>query len=305
MKLDENKKESISFDSTNLFSSEIRKIPVLTSAEEKDLVLKMNNGDKLAREKLIKHNLRLVKSIANRYQGRGLDLSDLIQEGVIGLIKAIDEFDAKKECKISTYATWWIRDAINKAIRENSKIEKVTTYAQINIEKLKKAISDLAIELKRRPTTAEIAKKMQIPEKKVEELIMLNQDYFSVNTKVGDENKDEFMDILESKYKLPEEEFISHELSDKIRNLFDECNLNEREKMVLSSICGLNKDNIVVKQVTIAEKLGISRSRVNRIKEKALKKIRLSDNALELTMYSEYPSKSLRYLKEYKENYKK
>ena len=178
-------------DSVRLYLREIGKIPLLTPEEEQDLALKIVEGNKKAKDKMVEANMRLVVSIAKRYSGRGLDLLDLIQEGNTGLLRAVEKFDPDKGFKFSTYATWWIRQAITRAIADQARTIRIPVHMVETINKVLRTTRKLTTELNREPTTEEIAKELDMDADKVEYVMRIKQDIASLDASVGRDGDDE------------------------------------------------------------------------------------------------------------------
>ena len=216
-------------DPVRMYLKEIGKISLLSQDEELKISKRVEEGDEEAKRLLAESNLRLVVSIAKRYVGRNLSFLDLIQEGNIGLMKAVDKFDASKGYKFSTYATWWIRQAITRAIADQAKTIRVPVHMVETINKLKRIQRQLTLELNREPTEEEIAKKMGTTEEKVREIFKISQDPLSLETPIGEEDDSHLGDFLKDESSMsPEEYAINEVLKDEIEEVV--CTLTPREE---------------------------------------------------------------------------
>ncbi|MCM8779894.1 MAG: sigma-70 family RNA polymerase sigma factor [Candidatus Omnitrophica bacterium] len=260
-------------DIIRAYLKDIRKAPLLTPEEEIELSKKVKKGDKTAWQRMIQANLRLVVSIAKKYAHLGVPLMDLIEEGNVGLMKAIKKFNPKRGFRFSTYAAWWIRQSISRAVSEQGKMIRVPAYMQELIGKWKKANEALTQKLKRAPNNKEIAKKMKVSEEVVERIIAwLATKTSSLDAPIGEEGESGVMDLIEDeKAVLPDAE-IEHSLDkERIRALLDI--MSPREKIVLDMRFGLN-DGKTHTLAEVSKRLGVSRERVRQLEEAALKKIR-------------------------------
>ena len=199
-------------DPVRMYLKEIGKISLLSLDEELALSKRVEEGDEEAKRLLAESNLRLVVSIAKRYVGRNLSFLDLIQEGNIGLMKAVDKFDASKGYKFSTYATWWIRQAITRAIADQAKTIRVPVHMVETINKLKRIQRQMTLELNREPTEAELAKKMNTTEEKVREIFKISQDPLSLETPIGEEDDSHLGDFLKDESSMSPEEYAINEV---------------------------------------------------------------------------------------------
>ena len=287
-------------DNIKAYLKEIGEIDLLSDEDERDLAKKVANGDTNAREKFIESNLKLVVFIAKRYVGRGLPFLDLIQEGNIGLMTAVDRYDAKKGYKFSTYATWWIRQAITRAIADKGRNVRLPVYLSQNLMLYRKTITDLQKRLNRQPTIEEIAKEMKVSIPKVIELYKLQSDTISINSMVGDDGDTELEHFIPGSDVSPEDIVIEGTLQSQVRKMLQECNLSEREKEVLVLRYGFN-DRAPMTLEKVGKKYGISRERVRQIEEKALVKIRRSRHIKELAVYMQQPDESLANIEKFRE----
>src|SRR5574344_1653903 len=219
-------------DPVRMYLKEIGRIPLLTSEQEMDYSVKAAQGDEDAKRILAESNLRLVVSIAKRYVGRGLLFLDLIQEGNIGLMKAVDKFDYDKGYKFSTYATWWIRQAITRALADQARTIRVPVHMVETINKMARIQRQLTLELNREPTEQEVAKKMGVSIDKVREVLKISQEPVSLETPIGEEDDSHLGDFIKDERSMSPEEYTIHEvLKDEISDVL--LTLTEREEQVL------------------------------------------------------------------------
>ena len=263
-----------STDPVKAYLRDIAKIPLLSVEKERELALKIEQGDSNARSLFVESNLRLVVSVAKRYCNRGVPFLDLIQEGNIGLMKAIDKYDVKREIKFSTYAVWWIRQAIERAITDKSRNIRLPVHLYEKIGAYKKTVAKLEDKLNRQPTTNEIAKEMGLTISQVTNLNKLQTDTVSINTLIGDKDT-ELENFIPAFEKTPEDIVINKTLRTQIWKELDNCNLKAREKNVLKLRTGyIDGEPKTLEQ--ISKEYGITRERVRQIEAKALEKIRKS-----------------------------
>ena len=270
-------------DPVRMYLKEIGKISLLSLDEELALSKRVEEGDEEAKRLLAESNLRLVVSIAKRYVGRGLLFLDLIQEGNIGLMKAVDKFDASKGYKFSTYATWWIRQAITRAIADQAKTIRVPVHMVETINKLKRIQRQMTLELNREPTEAELAKKMNTTEEKVREIFKISQDPLSLETPIGEEDDSHLGDFLKDESSMsPEEYAINEVLKDEIEEVL--CTLTPREEEVLKLRFGL-KGGTCHTLEEVGNMFGVTRERIRQIEAKALRKLRHPSRSRKLKDY--------------------
>ena len=270
-------------DPVRMYLKEIGKISLLSQDEELKISKRVEEGDEEAKRLLAESNLRLVVSIAKRYVGRNLSFLDLIQEGNIGLMKAVDKFDASKGYKFSTYATWWIRQAITRAIADQAKTIRVPVHMVETINKLKRIQRQLTLELNREPTEEEIAKKMGTTEEKVREIFKISQDPLSLETPIGEEDDSHLGDFLKDESSMsPEEYAINEVLKDEIEEVL--CTLTPREEEVLKLRFGL-KGGTCHTLEEVGNMFGVTRERIRQIEAKALRKLRHPSRSRKLKDY--------------------
>jgi RNA polymerase primary sigma factor len=270
-------------DPVRMYLKEIGRVPLLSPEEEVSLAKRMEQGDEEAKRKLAEANLRLVVSIAKRYVGRGMLFLDLIQEGNLGLIKAVEKFDFRKGFKFSTYATWWIRQAITRAIADQARTIRIPVHMVETINKLIRVSRQLLQELGREPTPDEIAKEMNITEEKVREIMKIAQEPVSLETPIGEEEDSHLGDFIEDhEAKAPAEE-ASYTL---LREQLDEVlkTLTDREQKVLRLRFGLD-DGRARTLEEVGQKFGVTRERIRQIEAKTLRKLRHPSRSKKLKDY--------------------
>jgi RNA polymerase primary sigma factor len=256
------------------YLKEVRTIPLLTAEQEISLNKKVRRGDEYARKAMIQANLRLVINIAKRYMHLGIPLLDLIEEGNLGLMKAVDKFDHRKGFRFSTYAAWWIKQGITRSISEQGKLIRVPVYMNDLIAKWKKKREQLSQKLKRVPSNEDIAKRLKLSKDKVEQInFWLSTTTSSLEAPIGDESESQISDLIEDQTAQAPDAHIEHFLDkERVRNLLGIV-IGKREREILDMRFGLADS----KQHTLAEvakKLGVSRERIRQIEESALKKLR-------------------------------
>lgn len=276
--------DDVSDDSVRLYLREIGKIPLLTAAEELDLAHKVVAGDKRSKDKMAEANMRLVVSIAKRYVGRGLDLLDLIQEGNTGLLRAVEKFDPDKGFKFSTYATWWIRQAITRAIADQARTIRIPVHMVETINKLLRTQRRLTQELNREPTNEEIAKEMEIEVEKVEHIMKIKQDIHSLDQSVRDDEEDSVLgDFVEDEDTVsPEESAANQLLKEQVKDLLG--SLSEREQKIIRLRFGL-EDGKSHTLEEVGQEFSVTRERIRQIEAKALAKLRKHKDSKRLLDY--------------------
>ena len=279
-------------DATKMYLHEIQGKPLLTYEEEKTLFIKYNNGDEFAKNELIERNLRLVVSIAKKYTYSGLPLLDLIQDGNIGLIKAIEAFDVTKGFKLSTYATWWIRQGIERGIQNKSRNIRLPVHVYEKVKKYQNVYDELKLKNNQEPSVEEIAKKLKVKESYVLEMQDYKKDTVSMSSIVGDEEDTELGDFIPDKGVSTESTIINLTLKKEIMQLFENCNLKKREIEVLIYRFGLDENEpLTLEQV--GKIYNLTRERIRQIEKKAIHKIRKSKYIKSFALYTNNPSESL------------
>lgn len=274
---------AMSDDPVKLYLKEIGSYPLLSIAEEIELAKKIEQGDNIAKQTLAESNLRLVVSIAKRYVGRGLSFLDLIQEGNLGLIKAVDKFDYTKGYKFSTYATWWIRQAITRSIADQSRTIRIPVHMSEVINKTYRVSRNLLQELGREPTEQELSDAMNLPIEKVREILKVSADPISLDTPIGEEDDSHLGDFIKDDSIVgPEDAAAYSVLQDQISKLLD--TLTEREQRVLILRFGL-KDGRTRTLEEVGKEFNVTRERIRQIEAKALRKLRHPSRARMLKGY--------------------
>ena len=270
-------------DPVRMYLKEIGKIPLLKPHEEIEYAKRMMEGDEVAKQRLVEANLRLVVSIAKRYVGRGMLFLDLIQEGNLGLIKAVEKFDYERGFKFSTYATWWIRQAITRAIADQARTIRIPVHMVETINKLIRVSRQLLQELGRDPKPEEIAKEMDMSEEKVREIMKIAQDPVSLETPIGEEEDSHLGDFIPDEDALAPAEAAAYSLlKDQIEEVLG--SLNEREQNVLKLRCGL-EDGRARTLEEVGKEFDVTRERIRQIEAKALRKLRHPSRSKKLRDY--------------------
>lgn len=267
-------------DPVRMYLKEIGRISLLSSDEELELSVRIANGDEDAKNILAESNLRLVVSIAKRYVGRGLLFLDLIQEGNIGLMKAVEKFDYGKGYKFSTYATWWIRQAITRALADQARTIRVPVHMVETINKMARVQRQMTLELNREPSEEELAEKMGITVDKVREVMKISQDPVSLDTPIGEEDDSHLGDFIKDERSMSPEEYATNEiLKEEIKNVL--MTLQDREQEVLELRFGL-VDGTSHTLEEVGKKFNVTRERIRQIEAKALRKLRHPSRAKKL-----------------------
>ena len=273
-------------DTVRLYLREIGKLPLLKPEEEHELAMKILKGDKKAKNKMVESNMRLVVSIAKRYSGRGLDLLDLIQEGNTGLLRAVEKFDPDKGFKFSTYATWWIRQAITRAIADQARTIRIPVHMVETINKVLRATRKLTNELNREPTTDEIAKEIGMEPEKVDYVMKIKQDIASLDATVGKDGDDEdsvLGDFVEDEDReSPEDAAANQLLKEQIAQILT--TLSEREQKIIKLRFGIGGGRPHTLEEVGAE-FSVTRERIRQIEAKALSKLRKNKDTKKLHEY--------------------
>ncbi|KUK82604.1 MAG: RNA polymerase sigma factor, partial [Petrotoga mobilis] len=270
-------------DPIKIYLKEISKVDLLSPSRERQLARRAQKGDQKARDELIKANLRLVISIAKRYTGRGLTFLDLIQEGNIGLIKAVDKFDWRKGFKFSTYATWWIRQAITRSIADQARTIRIPVHLVETINRMNKVIRDYLQENGDYPSAKELAEILDKPEDKINEILISAKDVLSLNSPIssgnGDDEESETGDFISTDETTPEEEAQKMIMKERLEEVLD--TLNSKEALVLKMRYGF----LDGKQKTLEEVgqfFNVTRERIRQIETKALRKLRHPNRVAQL-----------------------
>ena len=270
-------------DPVRMYLKEIGKIPLLKPHEEIEYAKRMMEGDEVAKQRLVEANLRLVVSIAKRYVGRGMLFLDLIQEGNLGLIKAVEKFDYERGFKFSTYATWWIRQAITRAIADQARTIRIPVHMVETINKVIRVSRQLLQELGRDPKPEEIAKEMDMSEEKVREIMKIAQDPVSLETPIGEEEDSHLGDFIPDEDALAPAEAAAYSLlKDQIEEVLG--SLNEREQKVLKLRFGL-EDGRARTLEEVGKEFDVTRERIRQIEAKALRKLRHPSRSKKLRDY--------------------
>jgi len=272
-------------DPVRMYLKEIGKVPLLTAEEELEIAKRMAEGDEAAREKLSESNLRLVVSIAKRYVGRGMQFLDLIQEGNLGLIKAVEKFDYSKGYKFSTYATWWIRQAITRAIADQARTIRIPVHMVETINKLIRVSRQLLQEYGREPTPEEIANEMGISEEKVREITKIAQEPVSLETPIGEEEDSHLGDFIpDDDIPAPAEAAAYTMLKEQLNDVLD--TLTPREEKVLRLRFGLDDGRSRTLE-EVGKEFNVTRERIRQIEAKALRKLRHPSRSKKLKDFME------------------
>ena len=270
-------------DPVRMYLKEIGKVPLLSAEEEIELAQRMENGDEEAKKKLAEANLRLVVSIAKRYVGRGMLFLDLIQEGNLGLIKAVEKFDYSKGYKFSTYATWWIRQAITRAIADQARTIRIPVHMVETINKLIRVSRQLLQELGREPSPEEIAKEMNMPVERVREILKISQEPVSLETPIGEEEDSHLGDFIQDDHvPVPADAATFTLLKEQLSEVLD--TLTEREQKVLRLRFGLD-DGRARTLEEVGKVFNVTRERIRQIEAKALRKLRHPSRSRKLKDY--------------------
>ena len=270
-------------DPIRMYLKEIGKIPLLSTEEEIELAKRMEKGDEEARKKLAEANLRLVVSIAKRYAGRGMQFLDLIQEGNLGLIKAVEKFDYRKGYKFSTYATWWIRQAITRAIADQARTIRIPVHMVETINRLIRTSRQMVQELGREPTPEELAKKLDMPVERVREIKKISQDPVSLETPIGEEEDSHLGDFIQDdNVMVPADQATFTLLHEQLMESLE--TLTEREQQVLRLRFGLD-DGRPRTLEEVGRVFHVTRERIRQIEAKALRKLRHPSRSKKLKDY--------------------
>ncbi len=273
-------------DSVRLYLREIGKIPLLSPEEEMELAKKIAEGDKKAKDKMVEANMRLVVSIAKRYSGRGLDFLDLIQEGNTGLMRAVEKFDSEKGFKFSTYATWWIRQAITRAIADQARTIRIPVHMVETINKVLRTMRKLTAELNREPTNEEIAKELDMEPEKVDYVMRIKQDIASLDASVGKDGDDEdsvLGDFVEDEDRdSPEDSAANQILKEQLSEII--ATLSDREQKIIRLRFGIGGGRPHTLE-EVGNEFDVTRERIRQIEAKALSKLRKNKDTKKLHEY--------------------
>ncbi len=283
-KIDLSAPDGVSIDDpVRMYLKEIGKVPLLTADEEVELAKRMADGDEEAKKRLTEANLRLVVSIAKRYVGRGMLFLDLIQEGNLGLIKAVEKFDYRKGFKFSTYATWWIRQAITRAIADQARTIRIPVHMVETINKLIRVSRQLLQELGREPTPEEIAEEMDMPVERVREILKISQEPVSLETPIGEEEDSHLGDFIQDdNVPVPSEAAAQTLLKEQLDEVLG--TLTEREQKVLRLRFGMD-DGRARTLEEVGKEFDVTRERIRQIEAKALRKLRHPSRSRKLRDY--------------------
>ncbi|AZP05328.1 RNA polymerase sigma factor RpoD [Jeotgalibaca ciconiae] len=272
-------------DPVRMYLKEIGRVSLLTADEEKELAIRILDGDQEAKQELAEANLRLVVSIAKRYVGRGMHFLDLIQEGNMGLMKAVEKFDHEKGFKFSTYATWWIRQAITRAIADQARTIRIPVHMVETINKLVRIQRQLLQDLGREPTPEEIGAEMDLPTEKVREILKIAQEPVSLETPIGEEDDSHLGDFIEDQeVTSPAEHTAQTLLKEQLEEVLD--TLTDREENVLRLRFGLDDGNVRTLE-QVGKVFGVTRERIRQIEAKALRKLRHPSRSKQLKDFLE------------------
>ena len=262
---------STTTDALQLFLNEAGRYPLLTAAQEVELAKRIERGDKAAKDLMVNSNLRLVVSIAKKYQGHGLSLLDLIQEGIIGLIRAAEKFDHRKGFKFSTYATWWIRQAVQRGVANKARTIRIPVHIVEREQKISRAERELVANLERAPTDEEVSKKAKLPIKQVREVRQAARAVASLDKPVGEDDSASFGDLFASEERRPDEQVEVQLTETALHAAVGE--LPEREQRIVKLRYGLNGDEDPKSLEEIGRILGITRERVRQLEAEALRRL--------------------------------
>lgn len=279
--------DDVSDDSVRLYLREIGKIPLLNAEEELALAQRVVAGEKRAKDKMAEANMRLVVSIAKRYSGRGLDFLDLIQEGNTGLLRAVEKFDPDKGFKFSTYATWWIRQAITRAIADQARTIRIPVHMVETINKLLRTQRRMTQELNREPTIEELGKELEMEPEKVEYVIKIKQDITSLDAGVGRDGEDDGESVLgdfieDEDGTTPEDSAASQLLKEQVQSVLS--TLSDREQKIIKMRFGLDGGKSHTLE-EVGQEFAVTRERIRQIEAKALAKLRKHKDSKKLHEY--------------------
>ena len=291
-------------DSVKKYLNEISSIPLLTPEQERKIAIRIAYGDEEAKKIMIESNLRLVVKVAKKYINLGVDFLDLIQEGNLGLITAVERYDVSKGNKFSTYAVWWIRQSISRAIREKSRNIKIPVQKYDDLYTLNKTVTKLEALLQRRPTIEEVANEMGEPLFVVQELYQLSQDTISMNVKVDDDKETEMGALISKKEQSPEDLVIVEDMKKQLHTLLNSVDLTPQEYEVTKLRFGLESNEKMTLE-EISQRFHVTRERIRQIEYKVLKKLRRSNKIKEYAVFMSNPDEALKAIDEFRTIYSK
>ena len=288
-------------DSVKMYLNEINNVKILTREEEYYYAKLVQNGDSEAKNELAEHNLRLVVSIAKRYTGHGMLFLDLIQEGSIGLITAINRFDPDKGYKLSTYATWWIRQAITRSLSEKARVIRMPVHLGEKYRKVLRVTSDLAMKLKREPTLEEVAKEVKMSVSQISDMHRYFYEPTSCELMIGEDEDTPLIDFIKDDSQDVENDYLNKDLVNSMHDLLNKVNLTPREKRVLELRFGIN-DGIPRTLEEVSKYFNVTRERIRQIEAKGLRKLRNNNLTKSLAIYTDNPDMALERIKNYKDS---
>ena len=280
-------------DAIKLYLKDIRDLPLLTAEEEREVAQKVKKGNKKARQKMIKSNLRLVINIAKKYSYLGVPMLDLIEEGNLGLMKAVTKYDPDRGYRFSTYAAWWIKQFITRAVANQGKTVRIPVYVMEMLMRYQKIKKHLSQKLKKTPQIKDIAKKMKLPAARVRQLSHMASNIASLNAPIGESGDSEFMDLIEDESIVNSvDELSKFLLNERISKLLDK--MTEREKKILTLRFGLGEDGVSNTLRDTAKHFGITRERVRQIEAACMQKLRKMMEEEDSTALAKLKKKSKR-----------
>ena len=290
-------------DSVKKYLNEIGSIPLLTQEQEREIALRISQGDEEAKKIMIESNLRLVIKIAKKYTNRGLDFLDLIQEGNLGLIKAVEKYDVSKGNKFSTYAMCWIRQSISRAVREKSRNIRIPSQKYDDLYILKKTVAKMEALLQRQPTIEEVANEMGEPLFVVKELYLISKDTVSMNIKIGDDKDSEIENFITMEENTPEDLAVIEDMKEQLYVLLNSTSLSSQEYEVIKLRFGLENSEKMSLEA-IGQKFHVTRGRIRQIEYKAFQKLRRSSRIKEYAVFMSSPDKALKAIEEFRTIYR-